>query len=221
MFSTPEEGFIPASRSASSSPSSSSEHVSSYQASFSSQAPTIEQIAMGLHTSRTPHLRAPNTQSRRLSDPGSPRKVPKLSTLVKNGTPSSSSSRLAQPLRSSLKKTSVTASASSSPRRSRSTSPSTSTTFSTPPTSHSALGRLSMSISTGASRTKFGRLLFSSRSVSGSRVSSQNSSVEEIETPRKSVRFQPIMEDDLVLPRGRAEANATVMVVATDALLPP
>ncbi|THH05521.1 hypothetical protein EW145_g4740 [Phellinidium pouzarii] len=152
MFSTPEE------RSVSPGPAR------------SSQPPSIEQIAMGLHMSRTPHLGRTGVHA----------------TL----TESSSATRVAPPLRSSLKKAGAGTSVSSSQNFSRSTSPSASAS-SAPSAPRSALGRFSLAFaSTGLSRLdKFLGRNPRSTSMSVSSLNSTNGSDGELVIPRKAVRF--------------------------------
>jgi len=212
MLSTPEERSASPSSSRRSPYAPSPSTSSPFASPNSMQPPSIAQIAMGLHTSRTPHLGPSHSHSRgRLSsDPGAPRGAPSRSPVSR--TASSSSSHLALPLRSSLKTRPSTSASDytrkSSPRASRSTSPSVSvSTASVPATPQSAFSRLSLSIS-NASRARFERFLgLGTRSSSGSASSLTYGSEGEFELPRKSVRFMSILEDE----NDRKDANAVVV----------
>ncbi|KAK2463571.1 hypothetical protein APHAL10511_004322 [Amanita phalloides] len=90
--------------------------------------PSIEQIAMGLHISRTPHLRPLNS-----SPPQSGQCSPHSPSLPQSRPTSASSNQRAFPARSSLKKsTTVTSSSLMSHSTSASLSTATSNTLSTP-----------------------------------------------------------------------------------------
>lgn len=151
MYSTPEELSPPMS--------------SRYQT--SSPPPTIEQIAMGLHISRTPHLR-PVTS--RVSPSGSDHHV------HANGSHRSMPVVLPPPpARSSLKKSSTD---SSSAMPCLSTASSTTVASTTPSTPHSTGSLASL-------KTRMSRLLPGSRSS----APSPPESITEVSPPKKAVRF--------------------------------
>lgn len=194
MFSTPEE------HSASFSSSSVQRRGRTRAPDVSLQPPSISQIAMGLHTSRTPHLGP--SHSRRLSS-----EPPNSRTLRSPRAASSTSSHSAQPLRSSLKKPSTLGSAAASPHPSRSASPSasasislTASTGSGPPTPSSTFSRISSAI-TNRSRSRLGKferfLGIKSQPQSALTLSNYSSDVS-LETPRKSVRFKSIAEQEVL-----------------------
>jgi len=152
----------------------------------STSRPTIEQIAMGLHVSRTPHLRNPCHQPH--SSPSSPSHIrhPNARDLPAPHRPTHSLPP--PPSRSSLKKTC------------------TSTTLhSPPPKSITSLGASSTITSPGATadggrtllslKLRVSKLLLGYRSTpTSSRITSMGSSGSGSEgtrptTPRKSVRF--------------------------------
>ena len=221
MFSTPAE------RSASVSPAGSR----TASPTRTTQPPSIAQIAMGLHTSRTPHL-GPAHGFLLTGEPGAQRTGSAVhlhshshshyayaqqhvrGRTSKSPPPSrpqtaSSSTRVAVPLRSSLKKDvqksngkGLNAAVAAGADASRSTSPSASAS-STPSTPRSTLSRISLAITKGTGLTggrsrldKFlGRGLGLGRGTNlKSPVSSvaslnSNSSDGELGAPRKAVRF--------------------------------
>ncbi|KAL5492115.1 hypothetical protein ACEPAI_3562 [Sanghuangporus weigelae] len=215
MFSTPEE------RSASVSPAG-SRTASPARA---KQPPSIAQIAMGLHTSRTPHL-GPSHGFLIASEPGAQRtgSAVHLHSHSNHGHPhtrgrasvsptssrpqtASSSTRVATPLRSSLKKDiqkfgGKGRGAGAGADASRSTSPSASAS-SVPSTPRSTLSRISLAITkgTGGSRSRLDKFLGRGlgrgmKSPVGSLASlNSNSSDGELGAPRKAVRFVATVEN--------------------------
>ncbi|KAH7890781.1 hypothetical protein F5I97DRAFT_81123 [Phlebopus sp. FC_14] len=172
-----------------------------------SSRPTVEQIAMGLHISRTPHLRPISSPLQRYSAPSTPSRrtmkpVPNTSSRSHSHVPHGSSSSSAQhhtrhnlppgPSRSSMKKTSPSSSTLGPPQQPFvlfGASPSTSTVNSGgPATPDSPRSILSLK-------------LRMSKLIPGYRPSSSTSSTRAISftssasddtrpvTPRKAVRF--------------------------------
>ncbi|OCB90588.1 hypothetical protein A7U60_g2205 [Sanghuangporus baumii] len=215
MFSTPEE----------SSASVSPEGSRTASPARTTQPPSIAQIAMGLHTSRTPHL-GPSHGFLIASEPGAQRTVsavylhphsnhghPHTRGRASMSPPSSrpqsasSSTQVATPLRSSLKKDiqkagSKVTGAGAGADASRSTSPSASAS-SVPSTPRSTLSRISLAVTkgTGGGRSRLDKFLGRGlgrgvKSSVGSLASlNSNSSEYELGTPRKAVRFVATVEN--------------------------
>ncbi|KAH8116535.1 hypothetical protein DFH11DRAFT_1725301 [Phellopilus nigrolimitatus] len=192
MFSTPEE------RSASPSPAPTRAASASRPPIHAAQPPSIAQIAMGLHTSRTPHF-GPAHASRLGNEQGGSRSTGRGRQQPSSPfapTVSSSSTRAAQPLRSSMKKTRTDTSSSAHP--SRSTSPSASAS-SVPATPRSAFSRISLAFS-GPRRSRLDKLLGLGTKSSSTSVTSMNSSSDgELALRRKAVRFMSIVEDEIAV----------------------
>ncbi|KAH7927321.1 hypothetical protein BV22DRAFT_1031929 [Leucogyrophana mollusca] len=162
MYSTPEEGD----------PNYSSPTRSRFMDPSASR-PTIEQIAMGLHISRTPHLR-PSGNPHRHSAPSSPSRH-NISMHIANPRPTP-----LPPSRSSLKKTHTPASSLTTPPKSSAlfgASPSTSTVTSAGPTTPNSSVR--------SLKLRMAKFLPGYRPSSSSSLTSS----ERPMTPRKAVRF--------------------------------
>ncbi|KAF8916275.1 hypothetical protein CPB85DRAFT_1290626 [Mucidula mucida] len=171
MYSTPEERSTP-SRFRQHDPSSS--------------PPTIEQIAMGLHLSRTPHLRPVNgpyhSPYGRTSAQGSQHQFEALHRI------STSPPLPPPPARSALKKPSTVTSTASSPTPGLSTASSTTITSNTPSTPQSNRSLTSL-------KMRMARFLPGPRSFSApssavvSADSSPRGSTSDFIPPKKAVRF--------------------------------
>ncbi|KAJ7224389.1 hypothetical protein GGX14DRAFT_650093 [Mycena pura] len=136
--------------------------------------PTVEQIAMGLHLSRTPHLSRPPSKS---PTPPTPKPIP----------------RAPPPARSSLKKPGLSASTALLNGPTSSTTDVTSTAPSTPHSSEHSSGSL---------RARMARFLPhrvhpSASTPSSSALSSPQTSTSELNhTRKKAVRFSSLEEED-------------------------
>ncbi|EFI27351.1 hypothetical protein CC1G_14824 [Coprinopsis cinerea okayama7 len=189
MYSTPEERMSPCQ------PQVTQFHAHSHIIAGPAP-PTIEQIAMGLHISRTPHLR-PLTSTR---SPYSQRNHSAPARTRHGHSPVLPP----PPTRSSMKKPTATVSSSSSQAKLRTPVPPASSP--TPTTSSSAAPSSSRSTHSGFSFSKFrmGRFLSGSRSSSApssslisTPVSSPRQSTSDLEAlQRKAVRFQNTEDED-------------------------
>ena len=194
MFSTPEERSV--------SPSPITSRRSSPGRTTSQEPPSIAQIAMGLHVSRTPHI-GPTHAHLLGSEPSSahsryirPVVSPPRSTSPHETQTASSSTRVATPLRSSLKKTDPLNKSGILDSNSRSASPSISTSSSVTSLPRYALSRLFAASGTGRSRLdKFLRRNGNGRPPVGTGTVSLNSSDSDISSQRKAVRFMAIVEE--------------------------
>ncbi|KLO07462.1 hypothetical protein SCHPADRAFT_1001659 [Schizopora paradoxa] len=199
----------PPSRSSRSSSSSTSRYRSP---DLSAQPPTIAQIAMGLHVSRTPHLRP---QPRRLhSEPSvsaSMSATPSGAELKSNDRRGRSTAPK-QPLRSSMKKspaasvsaaslsTSISMSASASPHRLSVASSMTTPPSSIAPSPQSTFSKLSLALGHGSNaggklKNKFRLFGINAPGNISTATSSSDPSIDEEDIPRKSVRFMSVEED--------------------------
>lgn len=199
MFSTPEE------RSVSASPITS--RPSSPSRTPQSQPPSISQIAMGLHISRTPHL-GPAHAHLFGSEPAAShaRLRPVVSPLPRSPSPresqtASSSTRVATPLRSSLKKSDQLnnnniKSGGLLDSTSRSASPSISTASSATSLPRYALSRLFATSGSGR-RSRLDKFLGRNGAgrPMGNGTVSLNSSDSDLLSPRKAVRFMAVVEE--------------------------